>query len=190
MLTKEIKDVFALCAFLVLPVLVLTGVVVSVIVKPVFVNRYMIPAYGCFWLSVGIMASNEFKGLIELTSGREGVVSLKAASGIAGALLLALVLVVGYVDYKTFIWNENYRKTEMDKTLTMFEELGPETVIISNFDQVQALLGYYLNRNGEGVKVHLYQEEPEQLIRETVPGLMSVYDPVDIANYLSGGKEQ
>ena len=77
----------------------------------------------------------------------------------------------------------------MEKTLSLFEDISPDTVIISNFNHVQGLLSYYLNRDGEDYKVHLYQEEPEPLIGEMVPGLETIDDPVDIANYLDGGKK-
>ena len=186
---KKSEDIFTLCAFMVLPILVGVGVLASVIVRPVFVNRYMIPAYGCFWLSVCIMASNELKELKSVFGEHKEKLMLKTLSGVCGTLFLVLVLVVGYTDYRTFIWNEDYRKTEMEKTMSLFEEIGPETVIISNFDQVQALLSYYLNRNSNEYKVYLYQEEPEMLISETVPGLETIYDPVDVRNYLEGGRE-
>ena len=38
-------------------------------------------------------------------------------------------------------------------------------------------------------KVYLYEAEPEALIKETVPGLETIDDPIDIANYLDAGKE-
>ncbi len=187
--TGKREDIFTICSFLVLVLLVGAGMAASIILRPVFVNRYMIPAYGCFWLSVCIMASKELELL-------EGAVSKGKASGdagtlfgVMGALLLALIVVVGITDYKTFIWNENYRKTEMEKTLALFEDIDPDAVIISNFDQVQGLLGYYLNRNESLYRIYLYQEEPEELITEMVPGLESLYDPVDIRNYLDGGKK-
>ncbi len=182
------EDIFTICSFLVLVLLVGAGMAASIILRPVFVNRYMIPAYGCFWLSVCIMASGELELFIDsVKAGTAGRV--ENALGVMGAVLLALIVIVGITDYKTFIWNENYRKTEMEKTLALFEEIEPDTVIISNFDQVQGLLGYYLNRNENLYRIYLYQEEPEELIKEMVPGLESLYDPVDIQNYLEGGKK-
>ncbi len=185
---RKREDIFTICSFLVLVLLVGAGMAASIILRPVFVNRYMIPAYGCFWLSVCIMASGELE--LFIASVKEGKAErIGNALGVMGAFLLALIVIVGITDYKTFIWNENYRKTEMEKTLALFEEIEPDTVIISNFDQVQGLLGYYLNRNENLYRIYLYQEEPEELIKEMVPGLESLYDPVDIQNYLEGGKK-
>jgi hypothetical protein len=186
--TGKRQDIFTICSFLVLVLLVGAGMAASIILRPVFVNRYMIPAYGCFWLSVCIMASRELE--LFIASVKEGAAGrTENVFGVIGAAVLALIVIVGITDYKTFIWNENYRKTEMEKTLALFEEIDPDTVIISNFNQVQGLLGYYLNRYENLYRIYLYQEEPEELIKEMVPGLESLYDPVDIQNYLEGGKK-
>ncbi len=186
---KDRNDIFTLCAFMVLPLLVLAGLVASALIRPVFVNRYMIPAYGCFWLSVSIMASAEIRRVFEENEEKTEKKRGKVIFAAAGTALFILVLIVGFVDYKTFIWDENYRKTEMEKTLSLFEETDPDTVIISNFGHVQALLSYYLNRDSDEYKIYLYQEEPEPIINETLPGLLSIYDPVDISNMLEGGKK-
>jgi hypothetical protein len=185
---RDKNDIFTLGAFMVLPLLVLAGILASILIRPVFVNRYMIPAYGCFWFSVSIMASGEIRRLLD-SNDEDSQKRGKAVFGAAGIALLILILIVGFVDYKTFIWNENYRKTEMEKTLSLFEETDPDTAIISNFSHVQALLSYYLNRDGKEYKIYLYEEEPEPIISETLPGLLSIYDPVDISNMLEGGKK-
>ncbi|WP_185752345.1 hypothetical protein [Butyrivibrio sp. AE2032] len=174
-------DVFTLYAFMILPLLIFAGLLASWLIRPVFVNRYMLPAYGCFWLAVSIMVAKELE---------TGAVLGKAKAGmLAAALLLVLMAVVGAVDFKTFIGNEQYRKVNMDKTLALFEELDSDTIIISNFNHVQGLLSYYLNKGEGDYKIYLYQEKAEPLIEETVPGLLSIDDPIDIANYLEGGKK-
>ncbi len=174
-------DVFTLYAFMILPLLIFAGLLASWLIRPVFVNRYMLPAYGCFWLAVSIMVAKELE---------TGAVLGKAKAGmLAAVLLLVLMAVVGAVDFKTFIGNEQYRKVNMDKTLALFEELDSDTIIISNFNHVQGLLSYYLNKGEGDYKIYLYQEKAEPLIEETVPGLLSIDDPIDIANYLEGGKK-
>ena len=176
---KDSKAFYTLFAFSILPLLVFAGLLASFLIRPVFVNRYMLPAYGTFWLSISIMLGSEFEKLLEKKT---------VISGIS-LIMMVLMLVVGMVDFRTFIGNEEYRKVNMDKTLELFEGLSSDTIIISNFNQVQALLSYYLNRQDGEYKIYLYQEDAEPLIDETVPGLMSIYDPIDIANYLDAGKE-
>lgn len=179
-------DVFTLYAFMVLPLLIFAGLLASWLIRPVFVNRYMLPAYGCFWLSVSIMVAKELETKPEVS---EKSSLFGKAAMLAAALLLVLMAVVGTIDFRAFIGNEQYRKVNMDKTLALFEELDSDTIIISNFTHVQGLLSYYLNKGDGDYKIYLYQENPEPLIEETVPGLLSLDDPIDIANYLEGGKK-
>ncbi len=181
----EKENLFVVMSFLVLPLLVAGGLIASVILRPVFVNRYMLPAYGCFWLAIAIMASREIEALLE----GEKAALLQRCASVAGAMLAALIMITGIIDFRAFIGNEEYRQVNMEKTLSLFEEISPDTVIISNFNHVQGLLSYYLNRDSGDYKIYLYQEEPEALIGDMVPGLETIDDPVDIANYLDGGKK-
>ncbi len=187
---RKDEDLFVVLSFMVLPLLVVGGLLASVLLRPVFVNRYMLPACGCFWLAISIMVSREVEAFF-----RDGIAKAGGSAsgqklfGGLGAILAILILVTGFVDYKTFIGNEKYRMVNMEKTSELFESIDPDTVIISNFTHVQGLLSYYLNRNSEDYRILLYQEEPEPLIKEMVPGLETIDDPVDIANYLEGGKK-
>ncbi len=177
---KDERAVFEMYAFCVLPVLVAVGLLASLLIRPVFVNRYMIPAYGAFWLSLSMMTERE------IDRSFEGKLSLIPR---AVAILMAfLVAVVGIVDYRAFIGNEEYRKVNMKETLALFEGISSDTIIISNFDQVQGLLAYYLGKYDSKHKVYLYGAEPEQLMKEMIEGLGTIEDPVDIANYLDAGK--
>jgi hypothetical protein len=179
---KEITDAYTLFAFSVLPLVVLTGLIASILIRPVFVNRYMLPAYGCFWLAISVMASVEIDRVYKREKGQ-------LAGKIAGVLLAVLMIIVGAVDYKAFIGNEEYRMVNIEKTLDMLGGINSDTIIISNFEHVQGLLSYYLNKKDGDYKVYLYASEPEALIKETVPGLETIEDPIDIANYLDAGKE-
>ncbi len=171
------EDLFSLASFMVLPLVVLAGLTASALIRPVFVNRYMLPAYGVFWLSLALMLAKELKGV------------KKSVGFAAAAAFLVIALIVGVVDFRTFVGNEKFRKIQMQSTLSLFEGFDSDTIIISNFQHVQGLLSYYLNKKEGDYKVYLYQEDPEVLINETVPGLETVYDPVDIYNYLSAGKK-
>ncbi len=186
---RQDSDLFVLLSFLVLPLLVAGGLIASVLLRPVFVNRYMLPAYGCFWLSVSIMVSREVAALFEKKEEADGSGKAGKVFGALATALAILILFTGIVDFRTFIGNENYRTVNMEKTKELFDTIGSDTIIISNFNHVQGLLSYYLNREAEDHRVFLYQEEPEPLIKEMVPGLETIDDPVDIANYLEGGKK-
>jgi hypothetical protein len=177
---KEERSAYEITSFLVLPILVTVGIVTSMLLRPVFVNRYMIPSYGAFWLSLAMMADRECDSI-----GEKSGISFPALTALAFAIVVA---VVGAVDYRAFVGNEEYRTVNMEKTLTLFEGIPSDTIIISNFDQVQGLLSYYLNKSDDEYSVHLYGAEPEPLVKEMVPGLETIEDPIDIANYLDAGK--
>ena len=99
------------------------------------------------------------------------------------------MILVGAVDFRAFIGNEEYRMVNIEKTLDMLSGISNDTIIISNFEHVQGLLSYYLNKGDADYKVYLYGAESEALIEETVPGLVTIEDSVDIANYLDAGKD-
>ena len=178
-------------AFLILPAVVAFGMLASILIRPVFVSRYMVPAFGVFWLFVSIGVGNI------LGEFRFGNIKDKVAS-IAAILLGVTMLIVGVVDFRAFIGNEEYRIVNMKKTLELFDTIEEDTVIISNFEHVQALLSYYLNEKGNagaynkdtGVpySIYLYKSEAEPLIDETVPGLRSLEDSKEIYDYLEAGK--
>ena len=179
---KEKKDALTVFAFMVLPLVVLVGLAASILIRPVFVNRYMLPAYGCFWLAISIMASVEIDRVYKREKGH-------LFGKAAGVMLSVIVIIVGAVDFKVFIGNEEYRMVNIEKTLDELHSISSDTIIISNFEHVQGLLSYYLNKGDEQYKVYLYCSEPETLIKETVPGLETIEDPIDIANYLDAGKK-
>ncbi len=179
---KELKDALTLFSLSVLPLVLVMGLVASALLRPVFVNRYLIPAYGCFWLAISSMVSFEIDRVYKREKG-------ELYGKIAGVLLAALIIQVGAIDFKVFIGNEKYRMVNIEKTLDMLQDISSDTIIISNFEHVQGLLSYYLNKGDEDYKVYLYGAEPEALIKETVPGLETIEDPIDIANYLDAGKK-
>ena len=179
---KELTDALTLFSFSVLPLVVMTGLVASALLRPVFVNRYMIPAYGCFWLAVSVMASYEIDLVYKRAKGQ-------ICGKLAGVALAVIMILVGAVDFRAFIGNEEYRMVNIEKTLDMLSGISNDTIIISNFEHVQGLLSYYLNKGDADYKVYLYGAESEALIEETVPGLVTIEDSVDIANYLDAGKD-
>ncbi|WP_026653916.1 glycosyltransferase family 39 protein [Butyrivibrio proteoclasticus] len=168
-------------AFLVLPLLILGGLVASWLIRPVFVNRYMIPAFGCFWLSIAIMIGKALEQKRD-TLVKRAIISV--------ALVMTIYMAsIGITDYRAFIGNEEYREVNMTETLKLFRSIDDDTIIISNFDQAQALMAYYLNDDQtDNHKVYLYLNSPEALINETVSGLATIEDPVDVYNFVDSGK--
>ncbi|MCR5671196.1 MAG: hypothetical protein K6G10_09335 [Butyrivibrio sp.] len=180
---KDMDAGFSVYAFLILLLEVAVGLAVSALIRPVFVNRYMLPAFGCLWLSVCIMLGKEIALL------RKRGFKKQLVPGILTFAMILMMLVTGIQDYKVFRGNEEYRKVQLANMYEYFDTIDPDTIVISNFDQAQALLSYYLNRGEKEMDVYLYGASPEALMSEMLPTLKTIEDPVDIHNYLVSGKD-
>ena len=165
--------VFTAAGIGVLAGLVLFGFAASMLFRPIFVYRYMIPALGCFWLSfavgLGMIAEHTWQ-----EAGRPSAVFLsvkrKVISGTIHAdkiyrgiviAVTALVLLIGLRDYRAFMGEEEYKILLMRDTGAAFQEPDREDILIFNFDQVQMVAGYYLDNDS-----YLWYGQPEELIQE------------------------
>lgn len=136
--------------------LVAFGFAASFLLRPIFVYRYMIPALGCFWLGFALCL-NEIFGKGKYNTRRNRILSC------AGIVLTLLVFTVGLRDYRAFMGEEEYKIRLMAETETALSRIGPQDSVIYNFDQVQAVTGYYLP---ETVERNLWRLEGEKLIQE------------------------
>ena len=149
------------------------GFAASVLIRPVFVYRYMIPALGCFWLSFALCMDY-------------ALCKPKAASGLSLVLLL-LVVVVGLRDYRAFMGEEEYKIFSMREAETALSLIGPEDTVLYNFDQVQAVTGYYLP---ETVERLLWRVEGETLIQEITSPCGYVEDVDEISRMLEEAQKE
>ncbi len=152
--------------------LALFGIAASVVFRPVFVYRYMIPAAGCFWLAFAAAAGV----LAEQDTARFG--------RWASMAVCALFLLVGLRDYRAFMGEEEYRALLMKDTEAALSQIGDDDILIFNFDQVQMVMGYYVNNES-----YLWYGQPESLIQE-ICGQKGVLheDTGQIRDWLSQGR--
>lgn len=154
---------------------ILTGVVgfgfaASLLLRPIFVYRYMIPALGCFWLSFALCADEM---LCKLKADSEKAENTEQDGKRRGSLknwgrgfvyvFLILVVSVGLRDYRAFMGEEEFKIVMMRETQTALSLIGPEDTVLYNFDQMQAVTGYYLP---ETVQRLLWRIQGEKLIQE------------------------
>jgi hypothetical protein len=149
---------------------VLFGFAASVLLRPVFVYRYMIPAMGCFWLAFAVCLSDF---CVETMS-----VSGVLPDRLAAVVLLLLVLVVGLRDYRAFLGEEEYKALLMQDTQTALASIAPEDTVIYNFDQVQAVTSYYME---DSVESYLWCGTPETLIQDIIRPYDTVEDVAEVA---------
>lgn len=172
--------------------LVAFGFAASFLIRPIFVYRYMIPALGCFWLGFALCL-NEI--LCKPMGGCKGENNDSDAAGVLckpgliqssracylGIVLTILVTVVGLCDYRAFMGEEEYKIRLMSETEAALSMIGPQDSVLYNFDQMQAVTGYYLP---EKVERYLWRTEGETLIQEITSSCGTVETAEEIREML------
>lgn len=157
---------FAAAGTGVLAGVVLFGFAASFLLRPVFIVRYMVPAAGCFWLSFAIFASRAVK--------RKKIFSL----------VCLLVLAIGIGDYRWFKNDETWRRVRMEEVTETFAQIEPGDIVITQFNQVQGVAGYYLEND-----MYLWGAEPEELICHIIENrYFSLDSPKKIKEWMDEGK--
>ena len=141
------KKVFFLFGCLGVPAgIVFFGFLASILIRPVFVYRYMLPALGVFWLAFAIVL---------------GEAKEKKLFFIPAVLF---VIVTGIFNYRSFYGEEMWKRVQMREARQALSQIGGEDIVIFNFDQTQAVASCYLNND-----TYLWYGKPEKLIREMYP---------------------
>lgn len=170
----------------------LFGFAASILIRPIFVYRYMLSAAGCFWFSFalgldGILcksaAPDMDKGHKE---NGEGGASGHRAGGNSivyglGTALTVLVFLVGLQNYRAFMGEEEYKAVNMKETERAISMIGLQDKVIYNFDQVQAVTAYYLP---DTVERFLWQAKGETLVQEIISPCGSIEDVDEIGKLL------
>lgn len=179
---NENRTVYMLAGVGVLAGLVAFGFAASILIRPVFVYRYMIPALGCFWFSFALGADII---LCKPENGPETEEKLCKLKHALGLLLVVFVIAVGLRDYRAFCGEEEYKIVSMRETETALSLISPEDAVIYNFDQVQAVTAYYLPQSTERF---LWCGSAESLIQEMI-GPCGTLENVDEIRELAGTKD-
>lgn len=137
---KEI--IIALSGTIVLGTVILSGFVLSILGRPIFVYRYMIPVYGVFYLSLAFMLSKVIK--------RRSIM----------AVLIIIYAVGGYYSASAILSEENNKLLNEKSAMEAINAIPEGSVIITNFDHVTALMDYYRN----DLEIYLYEGAPDPLI--------------------------
>ena len=194
--------------------LVAFGFAASFLIRPVFVYRYMIPALGCFWLGFALCLDDALcKPIFELIdrndagdargklckllaahpekiknhTGRHNNIGRNTFTYYAGIGLTILIAIVGLRDYRAFMGEEEYKIRLMEETEDALSRIGPQDSVLYNFDQVQAVTGYYLP---ETVERYLWRAEGEKLIQEITSPCGKVEDVQEIRKMLETMKAE
>ena len=164
---KRPEEVFLIAAGTgVLAGVVLFGFAASFLLRPVFIVRYMVPAAGCFWFSFAFCASSAAKNRKIFLP------------------VLAAIFLLGIGDYRWFRNDETWRRVRMEEVEEAMGQIAPEDVVITQFNQVQGVTGYYLEND-----IYLWNAEPEPLICDIFENkYFSFSSADDIKTWMGEGK--
>ena len=114
------------------------GIAASIIIRPVFVYRYMMPAMFIFWTGYAVLIGKTVE---------------ESPRIITIAIVIVTIVTIGATcirSFNLFRWEEA-RKAEgmrqFEVTLDKIRQDYPDTLIVCNFNHVQAMMWYYLEND-------------------------------------------
>ena len=136
----------------------LIGFVCSILNRPIFVYRYLIPCLGAMWLVAAVV-------LWDFVEKNWGI------------LLFVPFLLSGYSNMQGFYGEENKKIVEMEATQSFLADFPKDAVVLCNFNHVQAVTACYLKGSNE---IWLYGSNPEDLIAELLPQCRGLEDTTEL----------
>ena len=137
----------------------LIGFVCSILNRPIFVYRYLIPCLGARWLVAAVL-------LWDFIEKHWGI------------LLFVPFLLSGYSNMQGFYGEENKKIAEMKATQSFLADFPKDAVVLCNFNHVQAVTACYLKDSNE---IWLYGSNPEDLIAELLPQCRGLEDTTELS---------
>ena len=171
---------YAAAGCIVLCGLVGFGFLASIVIRPIFVYRYMIPAMGCFWFCFVLNLNEAFAFEAKERKNEP----LQKQKTVLCVLALVLVFIIGVQDYRAFTGEEEYKIVLMKECEQALSDIAKEDIIVYNFNQLQATAGYYLPQEN-----YLWNGTPEELIVEIFGNKAVVEDTAQIKQWLDAGKK-
>ncbi len=156
---KDVKERFFLLTGLWIAVFTtFVGFVCSILNRPIFVYRYLIPCLGAMWLVAAVVLWD----------------SVEKNWGI---LLFVPFLLAGHSNMQGFYGEEHKKIVEMEATQNFLSDFPENAVVLCNFDHVQAVTACYLKDSNE---IYLYGSNPEELIAELLPQCRGLEDITEL----------
>ena len=181
----SVRFFYALAGCMVLCGLTAFGFIASILIRPVFVYRYMLPAMGCFWFCPILCLDGLLFPECEPDAQGKQVKPERRQLRLVWLLypVMAVLAAVGIRDYRAFLGEEEYKAVLMKETRLAISDIAREDIILYNFDQMQAVMGYYLEQEN-----YLWNGTPEPLVMEIFGNKGSVESTEQIQEWLDEGR--
>ncbi|MBO4900871.1 MAG: hypothetical protein J5509_11340 [Lachnospiraceae bacterium] len=135
---ERITSIYIYGSAAVLAGVIAAGIVASIIIRPVFVYRYMMPAMFIFWTGFAVLIAKTIEE-------KPSIVTI--------TIVIVTIVTIGAScvrSFNLFRWGE-VRKADgikqMELALDQIRQDYPDTLIVCNFNHVQALMWYYLEND-------------------------------------------
>ena len=181
----SVRFFYALAGCMVLCGLTAFGFIASILIRPVFVYRYMLPAMGCFWFCPILCLDGLLFPECEPDAQGKQVKPERRQLRLVWLLypVMAVLAAVGIRDYRAFLGEEEYKAVLMKETRLAISDIAREDIILYNFGQMQAVMGYYLEQEN-----YLWNGTPEPLVMEIFGNKGSVESTEQIQEWLDEGR--
>ena len=190
----HLESVYIIYLFSILPLVALTGYIVSILMRPIFIDRYLLPSIGLFWLSISIIIGNYFNENLDF----EPKINYKLC---ILCYLLIFMLLNASVDLINTYNYESGIKNREPEFVEMLSQIDENDVLITNLDHIQGVVSYLLNtdrrvkRQGENndpiadYKVYLYDSDEKLLLSEVLPGFCNIKCEDEISDFINEGRK-
>lgn len=161
------ENLLMLGAMSVMPLTTASGVLLSVLFRPIFVERYMLPTLACFWLGFAYFIAQW---------GRKKHLWI---------VISILLLGIGVYQYEKNIHIAAENRGNMEKVQDLFEQMGKDDLVIHTSLNTQIPSAYY-----GGESTHYTVEESstlriDQIVFDNVREVMTVQE---LKKYVEEGK--
>ncbi len=193
-LTGDDKSIISIYIFSILPLVALTGYLLSLIIRPIFLDRYLEPSMGLFWFAICIFICDYLNDVIN----EENQKRYKVFAGYCALCIIVLNAIADATFYYPYETNIKEKETQFHELLSTIDE---DTILITNLDHVQGIVSYLKNTDRRVFKpgqsfnqignynIYLYIYDEKPLLSETLPGFDYIVDGAEIRKYVDEGKK-
>lgn len=160
-------SVFALGGILIPICTACVGIIVSLLIRPVFISRYLVPGLGCLWLGILILCDRQNRKSVK-------------------QFTICFMLVVTAVNLCGFFYSEGKNWTQSQKT-TAFLETNEDAVYICD-SKGDGSTVYLSLAAMSGKPCYLWNWEIDGLSSRVYKNLGTLYTTDEIENFLTEGK--